>query len=103
NIPFSKIKTADVVSAKNGTGDIVMKVDGLHRLAYVHFWPHARDLYIKNPQPAMRGLPKVQDVAILFSKALHTAAGQPERLLVSSEISTIPHTLTPQSSALATA
>ena len=103
NIPFSKIKSADFVRSKNGAGDIVMTVEGLHRLAYIHFWPHVRDLYVKNPQPAMRGLPEVQEVALLFSKALHASSGQPERLLVSSHRSSNQNAITPQSSALATA
>lgn len=103
NIPFSKIKSADVVRGKNGSGDIVLTVDGLHRLAYVHFWPHVRSWYVKNPQPAMRALLEVQEVAILFSKALHAAVGQPERLFVSPQTSSFIQPVAPQSAALATA
>lgn len=80
NIPFNKIKSADVLQGTNKAGDIALSVENLRRPSYVHFWPHVRAWSFRNPQPAMRALEDVDEVAILFSKALHAAAGQPGRL-----------------------
>lgn len=80
NIPLKKIRSADVLQRSDGSGDIVLSVKDLEHLGYVHFWPHVRSWSVRNPQPSLRALENVEQVATLFSKALHASAGQPERL-----------------------
>lgn len=79
NIPFTAIKAADVATGANGTGDIVLNVEGLGRIGYFHLWPHARAWHVRQPQPALRALPGVADAANILSRALHAASGQPAR------------------------
>jgi len=81
NIPFTAIKSADVLQCSDGTGEVALQVDDLGRLGYLHMWPHTRAWHLRQPQPTLRGLPDAQAVATLLSKALHAAAGKPERIL----------------------
>jgi hypothetical protein len=79
NIPFKAVKNAAVHRCVNGSGDVALEVEGLDRLGFVHLWPHVRAWHVRQPQPTLRGLTEVDQVAGVLSKALHAAAGQPER------------------------
>lgn len=80
NIPFKVVKNAGVLRNTSGTGDLALEVEGLNRLGYLHLWPHARAWHVRQPQPTLKGLANVDQVAAVLSKALHAAAGQPERV-----------------------
>jgi hypothetical protein len=75
NVPYSVIRSADVRSYGDGTGEIALAVQGPNPLGYYHLWPHARAWYITKPQPAFRALENPDHVSGLLSKALHAAAG----------------------------
>lgn len=79
NIPFKAIRSADVALRADGTGDVALEVDDLGRLTYLHLWPHTRPWFVRKAQPSFRALPDAEHVAGLLSRALHAAAGTPER------------------------
>ncbi|MEY3095963.1 MAG: photosynthetic complex putative assembly protein PuhB [Burkholderiaceae bacterium] len=69
NIPLRRIQAADVRRLANGTGEIAISLHPDDKIAYPHLWPHARPWHLANPQPMLRGLPKVGPVASLFEAA----------------------------------
>lgn len=79
NIPFKAIHSADVALRADGSGDVALAVDELGKLTYLHLWPNTRAWHLRKPQPSLKGLPDAQAVATLLSRALHTAAGSPEK------------------------
>jgi hypothetical protein len=79
NIPFKAIHSADVAMRSDGSGDIALAVDDLGKLTFLHLWPNTRAWHLRKPQPSLRALPDVQNVAALLSRALNAAAGSPEK------------------------
>jgi hypothetical protein len=79
NIPFKAIHSAEVALRADGTGDVALAVDDLGKLTFLHLWPNTRGWHLRKPQPSLRALPDAQAVATLLSRALHTAAGSPEK------------------------
>ena len=77
NLPFAKIDGAALRMFSNGTGDIPLKVSRNDRIAYLLLWPHARPLHFAHPQPALRCVPRADDVASLLSAALSGTATSP--------------------------
>ncbi len=69
NIPLRRIQAADVRRLAHGTGEIAIALHPDDKIAYPHLWPHARPWHLANPQPMLRGLPKVGPVASLFESA----------------------------------
>jgi hypothetical protein len=76
NLPFKALAAAAVRSDKNGTGDIVVDLAGEDRMGWAHLWPHARPWALRRPQPSLRCLRDVQQVAALL-QAAWTAARPP--------------------------
>ena len=73
NIPFKKVARADVRLAKDGSGDLVLALNGKDRLAYLHLWPHARPWRLARPEPALRALPDAEIAAETLGRALRAA------------------------------
>jgi len=73
NLPLAKIVTADMKSGARGTGDISITLDENTRLGFLHLWPHARPWRTKHPQPTLRAIPAVGDVAERFVVALQAS------------------------------
>ncbi len=69
NIPLRRIQAADVRRLANGSGEIAISLHADDKIAYPHLWPHARPWHLANPQPMLRGLPKVAPVASLLESA----------------------------------
>lgn len=79
NIPFSKVETASCRADADGTGDIPVQLLKDERIGYAVLWPHARPLHINHPQPTLRGIPDVKNVAALLANALAVAASRPQK------------------------
>jgi hypothetical protein len=80
NLPFRKIRNANLGVRKNGTGTIALEMsreEGELRLSYVMTWPHVRPWRMKHPEPALRCIPDAAKVARLFADAAETAVSQP--------------------------
>ncbi len=73
NIPFKKVARADVRLAKDGSGDVVLALNGKDRLAYLQLWPHARPWRLARPEPALRALPDAGLAAQTLGQALKAA------------------------------
>jgi hypothetical protein len=87
NLPFTHISSAQLKTYRDGTGDIPLQLAGDQRIAYFLLWPHARPWHVRAPQPALRSLADVEEVAGLLTRALRASldpdaeqdsAGHPE-------------------------
>ena len=69
NLPYRQIATASVVQFGNGFGDIALDLGGDDRIGWLHLWPHARPWVINKPQPSLRCLADVKQVAEILQAA----------------------------------
>ncbi|WP_375462202.1 photosynthetic complex putative assembly protein PuhB [uncultured Enterovirga sp.] len=70
NLPHAEIAGAAFRADPDGTGDIPVALGGEGRLAYFHLWPHARPWRVGRPEPMLRALPEVGQVAALLARSL---------------------------------
>lgn len=73
NLPLTKITGADMKLLKDGSGDIALALDGPHRLGWLRLWPHARAWRIGAPEPLLRSIANVSEVADLLAGRLQQA------------------------------
>lgn len=69
NLPYKRLAAAGLRSYRDGTGDIVIDLAGEDRMGWAHLWPHARPWALRKPQPSLRCLPDVGQVAALLKNA----------------------------------
>ncbi len=69
NIPLSRVIAADVRVARDGGGDIALRLSSDDKIAYLNLWPHARPWGWSQPQPMLRGLAQVGPVSHLLRDA----------------------------------
>jgi hypothetical protein len=70
NIPYRQVDGVSFATTSGNCGNIVFKIAGNTRLAYLLLWPHARPWYVTRPQPALRDIPDVEGVAAKLALAL---------------------------------
>jgi hypothetical protein len=70
NIPFKIVRSAQLKTYADGTGDIPIQLGGDGRIAYPHLWPHARPWLLKHPEPMIRGIPEAARAAGILAQAL---------------------------------
>jgi hypothetical protein len=63
NLPVSQITAADMREAKNGFGDIPLTVREGQKVSYLVLWPNVRPWAFARPQPMLRSIANVRDVA----------------------------------------
>lgn len=63
NLPFAQIKAADMRVDGNGFGDIPLVLKDTRRVNYLVLWPHVRPWCFSQPQPMLRSIPNVEQVA----------------------------------------
>jgi hypothetical protein len=73
NLPFRALASAAVRNYRDGTGDIVVDIVGDDRIGWAHLWPHARPWVLRKPQPSLRCLRDVQQVASVLQSAWSAA------------------------------
>lgn len=73
-IPFSKIESANVKAAADGSGDISLALGPDQHIAYLVLWPHARPWRFRHPEPTLRGLANAGEVAPILGRALAAAS-----------------------------
>lgn len=73
NIPYRIVSAADVAPNADGSGDIALALTGKGRLAYLALWPHARPWRVSDPQPMLRAIPNVANVAEILADAAQAA------------------------------
>ena len=69
NIPLQQVESASVRLLPSGSGDLALGLKGSSRLGWLHLWPHAKAWTFRHPQPALRCVPQVQQVADLLMQA----------------------------------
>lgn len=76
NFPFSQILSADAASYENGHGIIALRLKEHTKISWPVLWPHARPWKLAKPEPALRGIDNVAQVAQILGNALREADGQ---------------------------
>ncbi len=74
NLPFKALASADVKSRKAGDGDIVLKIAGSDRIAWLHLWPHAQPWHMKTARPMLRAIAEPDYVAGVLADAVRAWA-----------------------------
>jgi hypothetical protein len=69
NLPLRKIVAAGLLQRADGNGDIPLLLGATDKIAWVHLWPHCRPWKLAKPEPMLRGLANVREVAQLLAKA----------------------------------
>jgi len=69
NLPFKEIMSADYKAQKDGYGNIPLKVNQGTKIAYFHLWPHVRPMNFNHPEPMLRNIANVKEVADLLKQA----------------------------------
>lgn len=70
NLPHAEIAGAAFRADADGTGDIPVALGGTGRIAYFHLWPHARPWRVARPEPMLRAVPEVAQVAAILARSL---------------------------------
>lgn len=78
NLPFSRIRSADLSTHRDGTGTIVFATPEDVRLSFMVLWPHTRPWAFRHTQPAMRSIPNAENVAKILLDAAETRIDRPE-------------------------
>jgi hypothetical protein len=73
NLPLRRMAAASVRAYSGGAGDIAIDLAGDDRIGWLHIWPHARPWTLKKPQPSLRCVPKVHEVAALIQATWRAA------------------------------
>ena len=74
NIPFKSLSEGDLKQHRDGTGDIILKIAGRDRIAYLHLWPHARRWRFSRPEPMLRCIPDPVHAAEVLGRAISPEA-----------------------------
>lgn len=69
NFPLKMIESADCGVAKQGYGDIYLKLSKGTKIAIFHLWPHARPGKWAIPQPSIRAIKNCPEVAQILVDA----------------------------------
>lgn len=69
NLPFARIRSAQVARRGPSGGDIVLELVEGDKIAWAHLWPHLRPWCFTWPQPMLRGLDEVEAPAGLLRDA----------------------------------
>jgi hypothetical protein len=76
NLPMTQLASADVRVLQNGFGDITLALKGADRIGWVHLWPSVRPWRIAKPEPTLRAVADVQNVAQKLRDAWTQNTGQ---------------------------
>jgi hypothetical protein len=75
NLPLKQIASSDVRLLESGFGDITLALQGSDRIAWVHLWPSVRPWRISKPEPTLRAISDMQEVAVKLRDAWTQATG----------------------------
>jgi hypothetical protein len=78
NLPFKRIKNAELDLRKSGTGTIAFDLDGTTRLSYLVCWPHVRPWVMKRTKPALRCIKDAKQVGELLADVAEAEINRPQ-------------------------
>jgi len=70
NLPFEALDAIDLKAAKDGSGDISLRLPSRNKIAYLHLWPHARPWRLRQPEPMFRAVADVAAVGQTLAAAV---------------------------------
>ena len=70
NLPLKRIGAAHLTERGAGIGDIAIEPAEGHGLGYAILWPHARPFRFAQPQPMLRAVPNVAELARILTRAV---------------------------------
>lgn len=78
NLPLKQIDSASVKRGKepDGVGDLCLGLGDNAHIAYLNLWPHAKPWALRSPEPMMRSIAKVDEVAVILAQALAAQSEQ---------------------------
>lgn len=75
NLPLRSIEAAGLRVDKDGCGDIPLRLGQGDRIAWLQLWPHVRPWTMTRPEPTLRCIANVRDVATLMAKSWSDVTG----------------------------
>lgn len=73
NLPLKQIRGAAVLPLAQGHGDIALALAGSDRIGWLHLWPNARPWFLRDPQPTLRCIADVAEMAACIQSAWQAA------------------------------
>lgn len=70
NLPFKRLAEATLLTHKDGTGDIALRLASPDRIGWLHLWPHARPWHFAKAQPMLRSIVGASQVAAILADAV---------------------------------
>lgn len=70
NLPFQQLAAADLTVRGEDDGDVSLRLTGSNRVAWLHFWPHARRGRRLEARPTLRGIAEPRRVAAKLEEAV---------------------------------
>jgi hypothetical protein len=75
NLPLARVDGVAVHVGRDGKGDIALAIEKNSKIAFLHLWPHARPWRLAQPQPMLRAVNDVAEVARVLTDAIEKAEG----------------------------
>lgn len=91
NYPFAQITSADVKESNEDHGSITLGLKEHTKISWAILWPHARPWKLARPEPAIREVADVANVAKLLSENLHAFHNMEERKLAPEATKKVAH------------
>lgn len=77
NYPFAQISGANIKQFSGDFGNITLELAEHSKVSWAVLWPHARPWKLSQPEPAMRAIGDLGNVASLVSRELHAFHDKP--------------------------
>jgi len=75
NVPLNVVASGAVKAAADGVGEIALALNKGTRISYILTWPHVRRWHFSQPQPALRAVSNVREVAGVLTQAMAETHG----------------------------
>ena len=73
-LPLHRIVQAGVRVRGDHQGDLTLSLYPGERVGYIKLWPHARPFRLRTPEPMLRDVPRVAELAVRLGHALTCCA-----------------------------
>ncbi|MEO0328207.1 MAG: photosynthetic complex putative assembly protein PuhB [Pseudomonadota bacterium] len=71
NLPYTQISSADIKPAYENFGSITLGLREHTKISWLILWPHVRPWKLARPEPSLRMIEGLEQVAEILSKELH--------------------------------
>lgn len=75
NLPLKQIAAANILLLEEGFGNISLALKGSDRIAWLNLWPSVRPWRIRKPEPTLRAIANVEELAIQLQQVWAQANG----------------------------